>query len=318
MKRPRPTNSTDPAVAGDHLQQAKSLGEAIPDLMVEARHIANSIAAGWHGRRRSGLGETFWQFRSFSPGEPAKRIDWRRSARDDHLYVREKEWEASHTVWLWADLSPSMEFCSHLATTSKRDRALVLILALADLLARGGERIAMPGISRPTASRTAAEQMATALFHAPPATALPDPASITRYSEVVVIGDLLDPIDELEDFISNVAAIGANLHLIQVMDPIEESFPFAGRVEFRDPESGERLTAGRAENWVETYNNRLTAHRTALSDRCSKLGLPLLVHHTDRPASEPLLALYERLAGLNQAKAGAAIGDAANLPIGGL
>ena len=32
-------------------------------------------------------------------------IDWRRSASSDNLFVREREWEAAHTVWLWVDLS---------------------------------------------------------------------------------------------------------------------------------------------------------------------------------------------------------------------
>ena len=120
--------------------RARALADALPDLLVEARQVAMTVNAGWHGRRRAGAGENFWQFRPFVAGEPVKRIDWRRSARDDHLYVREREWEAAHTVWLWADLSSSMAFRSHLSQTTKRDRALVLLLALADLLAETGER----------------------------------------------------------------------------------------------------------------------------------------------------------------------------------
>src|SRR5690606_6502119 len=87
-------------------------------------------------------------------------IDWRRSASSDHLYVREREWEAAHTLWLWPDLSPSMDFRSELAVTRKSDRALVLTLALAELLVRGGERVALLGLSRPTASRKATTKLA--------------------------------------------------------------------------------------------------------------------------------------------------------------
>ena len=112
--------TTWPNVIGE----ARSVADALPDLLVEASHVASSIIAGWHGRRRAGPGESFWQFRPFNMGEPAKRIDWRRSARDDHLYVREREWEAAHTVWLWADLSSSMVFRSRLSEASKRDRSL--------------------------------------------------------------------------------------------------------------------------------------------------------------------------------------------------
>jgi len=94
------------------LTEAKGIAEAMPEMLIEARRVALTVLAGWHGRRTSGRGETFWQFRPFVTGEAAAAIDWRRSARDDHLYVREKEWEAVHTVWLWADLSASMDFRS--------------------------------------------------------------------------------------------------------------------------------------------------------------------------------------------------------------
>src|SRR6185295_4669062 len=107
---------------------------------IEARRVAATVIAGWHGRRVAGRGETFWQFRPFIPGETASGIDWRRSARDDHFYVREKEWEAAHLVWLWQDLSTSMAFRSRLATVGKRDRGMVFLLALAELLAAAGER----------------------------------------------------------------------------------------------------------------------------------------------------------------------------------
>ena len=50
----------------------------------------------WQAPRRAG--ESFWQYRRFVSGEPSQNVDWRRSARDDHLYVREQEWEAAHTV----------------------------------------------------------------------------------------------------------------------------------------------------------------------------------------------------------------------------
>lgn len=281
-----------PAILGD----ARSVAGALPDLLVEARQIANTVSAGWHGRRRAGPGETFWQFRPFNMGEPAKRIDWRRSARDDHLYVREREWEAAHTVWMWADLSPSMAFRSRLSPVLKRDRALVLLLGLADLLARGGERIGLTGLTRPTSDRNAAEKVAAALTHTSQPVALPDTHSVGRFSEVVLIGDLLDPIEDITAWAKTVMAAGARGHMVQVLDPIEETFPFAGRTEFRDPETGLRLVTGRAEGWREAYQNRLLAQRQALAHLASQAGWSFLVHHTDRPANEPLLALHSRLA----------------------
>src|SRR5580692_11962120 len=79
--------------------EGRTLAAAMPRLILEARRVAATVLHGSHGRRRVGPGENFWQYRRFVSGEPASRVDWRRSARDDHLYVREREWEAAHTVW---------------------------------------------------------------------------------------------------------------------------------------------------------------------------------------------------------------------------
>src|SRR5829696_5282745 len=84
---------------------ARALASVMPRLVLESRRIAATVIHGLHGRRRAGSGENFWQFRRFVFGEPARRVDWRRSARDEHLYVREQEWEAAHTVWIWPDRS---------------------------------------------------------------------------------------------------------------------------------------------------------------------------------------------------------------------
>src|SRR5438552_8061973 len=139
---------------------ALAMADSMPRLILEARRIAATVIHGLHGRRRAGPGENFWQYRRFFSGEPARRVDWRRSARDEHLYVREREWEAAHTVWLWPDRSPSMLFSSPLAHESKLERMLVVTFALAEILVQAGERVGIPGLMQPTGSRKASDKMA--------------------------------------------------------------------------------------------------------------------------------------------------------------
>src|SRR5262249_26607882 len=133
--------------------QGRSLAATMPRLILEARRVAATVIHGLHGRRRAGSGENFWQYRRVRFGRARSRVDWRRSARDDHLYVREREWEAAHTVWIWPDRSPSMIFASPLVWETKLDRALVVGFALAHVMVEGGERVGIPGLMRPTASR---------------------------------------------------------------------------------------------------------------------------------------------------------------------
>ena len=279
------------------LVEARTLASALPDLLVEAARVAATVASGWHGRRRAGSGETFWQYRPYFPGEPAHAIDWRRSARDDGLYVREREWQAAHTVWLAPDLSASMDWQSPLARHTKRDRAVVLTLALADLLGRAGERIGVPGLLPPRADRRAAERLAEALARGTTAAALPDPAPIGRLCEVVVIGDFLDTPAAVEARLASVAANGARLHLLRIVDPGEAAPPWTGRVEYRDPETGERIDAPRAESLAAAWALRWRAHGAALADLAARRGWTLLGHRTDHAPTEALLALHGALGG---------------------
>lgn len=281
-----------PVAHGDALLLARQRASLVPDLLVEARRLVNTVIAGWHGRRRRGVGENFWQFRPYVDGETVANIDWRRSARDDHIYIRDREWEAAHTVWLWADLSPSMLYKSSVAQVPKETRALVLILALAELLSRSGERIGWPGLTDPFAARNGAERLAARLAHAPSLPAQPDLSGIRRFSDMVITSDFLDPVEETMERLDVLARRGVRVHLVEVADPAEETFPYAGRTEFTDPETGDRLTAGRAEQLGEEYRTLYLARRAELSAWCKRLGWSFTVNHTDRLASEALGRLH--------------------------
>lgn len=284
--------ATAPVTAQGAIARARLRASLIPDLLVEARAITNTVIAGWHGRRRRGVGENFWQFRPFVEGETMARIDWRRSARDDHIYVRDLEWEAAHTVWLWADPSASMLYKSQLAKVSKQSRAMVLVLALAELLSRGGERIAWPGLSDPFSARNGAELLAARLLHKEEASDRPDLAPVSRYSEIIIASDFLDPIEDITAWLLPLIAQGVRAHLIEVADPAEETFPFSGRTEFQDPETGSKLTAGSAEAMAQDYSRLYLARREELVNWCSRLGWSYTLSRTDRLASEALVKLH--------------------------
>jgi uncharacterized protein (DUF58 family) len=276
--------------------QSRALADAMPRLVLDARRIAAGMIHGLHGRRRAGPGESFWQYRHFASGEPAQNVDWRRSGRDDHLYVREREWEAAHTVWIWPDRSASMDFSSHPERATKRDRAIVVSLALAELLVQGGERVGIPQVLPPTASRNVIDRMAQAIVHETQVPAsLPPQFLPSALAEIVIVSDFWSTITEIETMLTGLAASGAHGTLVQITDPAEETFPYAGRVEFSDPEGAGKILAGRAEQWTRDYVAKVAAHRDAIRAASSKSGWRFMIHRTDRPASELLLALHQAL-----------------------
>jgi uncharacterized protein (DUF58 family) len=285
----RTIEQTDRVGDAGQRQLAEALASSMPRLSSDARRAAASVAAGVHGRRRSGQGETFWQFRPFTSGEAASRVDWRRSARDDRLYVREREWEAAQSVWLYIDRSASMDYKSNFAAVAKMERAIVLGLAAADMLVRGGERVGLMNASPAMASRRIIERLAEAIV-VNRTYGLEFPATpLGPRSEALIISDFIAPLDEIDTKLKILAGRGGRGHLVIVRDPAEETFPFSGQTEFVDPEDGFRLRLGEAGELTERYKDRMAAHREGLNRIATNLGWSVTNHVTDKPASEALL-----------------------------
>ncbi|HTI86231.1 MAG TPA: DUF58 domain-containing protein [Alphaproteobacteria bacterium] len=278
------------------LHRAEAAADRLPPLLVAAERVAAAIQIGIHGRKRAGPGETFWQFRPYREGDPASKVDWRRSAKGDRLYIREREWEAAQTVWLWRDASPSMDYRSHKNLTTKRERAEILLLALAIVLVRAGERVALLGGEPPTTTRAGIDRMAIALAHNHGALGstpgLPSAEGTVRYARFVAFGDFLDPVEETATRLRAHASRGVKGHLVQVFDPAEETLPFAGRVRFEGPESEGETLIERADSLRDAYSEKLAAHRAGLAQTCSRLDFTFDTHRTDQPASSALLPLF--------------------------
>ncbi len=287
-------------IAARHKDHALEMAQRLPGLVATAKEVASSVLHGVHGRRRAGEGENFWQYRPFAAGEAKGRIDWRRSAKDERLYVREREWEAAHTVFIWIDRSASMWFASSLALQPKIDRALVLGLAAADLLVRGGERPGLLGLTPALAVRNIVERFGQVLLAQEGAAGyvpeeLPATVALPRGAHAILFGDFLVDPAQISAMIESVSARGAIGHLVMIADPVEETFPFSGTTEFADVDLQARLRVGQAETFREEYIRRLGLHRDAIGASARARGWTLMVHRTDQPATAALLALRMQL-----------------------
>lgn len=279
-------------------QRAEQLASTLPALQMRAERIALTVAQGVHGRRRVGQGETFWQFRRYHAGDLVTKIDWRKSAKSQYLFVRETEWAAAQSVWLWRDGSPSMRYRSHDNLPQKLERAELLTLALAALLVRGGERIALIGSGRrPATGQTALNRLAIQLLW--PNTqkeSLPRTEQLPRYAHVVLFGDLLSPLPEIEAVVRGFSSQGVRGHLLQVLDPAEELLPFMGRVQFEGLEGEGRLLLSRVETVREGYVRKFEAHHQGLATIARSAGWSYARTRTDSPPQTALLALFQQLA----------------------
>jgi uncharacterized protein (DUF58 family) len=282
--------------------RAEATAAALPPLLVAAERIAATVAQGVHGRRRVGQGETFWQFRQYQPGDAASRIDWRESAKSQRLYVRETEWDAAQSVWLWRDGSASMRYSSAdylqgAAWPSKVARAELLLVALASLLVRGGEHVTLLGSGvAPMHGRLALSRLAELLGRAADGAAgMPVAERLPRHAQLVLFGDFLAPLDDINAAVAGFASAGLKGHLLHIVDPAEEDLPFAGRVRFAGVEERDEIVIPRVEGIRGDYARRFERHRDGLAAIARAVGWGYGMHRTDRPPHLALLALYTAL-----------------------
>jgi len=260
--------------------QAESLAAGLPKLLLAAERLAHVAAPGTHGRRRAGQGEDFWQFRDWRNGDDARRIDWRRTASGQRFLVREREWEAQASVSLRFQDTPGMAFRSASALPTKRERAILLILALACLLLEAGERVSLAGVTPPMTGRAALRRLAEAFLSN-------GAAAVEPKARQVIFGDFLAP--------DPVFAGPPGGAVVQILDPAECDFPYKGRVVFAGYEGGEKIEAPRAEAWAEAYKTRLAAQKAAVLAAAQRAGQTKLFHRTDAPPATALAALYQAL-----------------------
>ncbi|MCA8883038.1 MAG: DUF58 domain-containing protein [Rhodobacteraceae bacterium] len=279
-------------------RDGEALAAALPPLLADAEHLASTLLLGEHGRRRPGMGEEFWQYRPAMANDEARLIDWRRSARSDAHFVREKEWQAAQSVVIWVDGAQSMDFASA-RFRPKGDRARVLAMAVAILLLRGGERVGLTGQAVPP-RRGDIQLMRIAAGLSGDAApredfGAPDVRGLLPKSRALFISDFMGPLVDVETALTDAADLGVHGVLLQVLDPAEAAFPYDGRTVFESMAGELRHETLEAGGLRTRYLTRLAERKARLAELARVTGWQFLTHHTGDSAQAALLWLYGAL-----------------------
>lgn len=281
-------------------EKAEAEAGRLPALLARADHLAGTVLLGEHGRRRAGLGDDFWQYRPAQAGDSRRLIDHRRSGRGDQDFVREREWQIAQSVMLWVDQGASMRFTSDPKTLPEKvDRARVLGLAVAILLARGGERVGLTGTTLPP--RRGNEQIVrlASSFTSDAAEdyAPPEHRAMIPHARAVFVSDFMGDMTEVRLALTKAADRGVRGAVMQVLDPQEEAFPFRGRTIFESVGGTIRHETLKANDLRDRYLSRLAARKDELTQLCRATGWQYELHHTSDSAQSALLWLWRALDG---------------------
>jgi uncharacterized protein (DUF58 family) len=254
--------------AADLRAEAERLARQLPGLNFKAE-ASEAAHIGSAGRRRAGGGETFWQYRRYAQEDDAGRIDWRRSAKGDDLYVRETELETARTVMFWADDHPGFRWKGEGDLRTKAEEAILLMLTMAIPMSKEGERIGSLGTGRrPSFGKRAVDRLANDLLHGTGGR-FPEPPRTA--ATLIIASDFYDPIPEWTARLAPLAS------------------------KFSRPGTAIDRILGRAETMREEYQRRFGAQREGLEALARQMGWGFVTHVTGRPAIESAARLKAEL-----------------------
>lgn len=272
----------------DPRPEAHRLADPFAGVLLHAKSLARQVIMGEHGRRDTGAGEEFWQYRPYETYlDGMNAIDWRRSAKSDDLFVRQYEHKVSQTLMIWVDHADRMQSVPA-RDQSKSYHAAVVAMATTILADHMGEKIGH--LSEPDKlgrGESALARIASRLSDQGDAVLHPSvPKSVT-----LLVSDFLGDMNEITNFVAQASDAGQYGVLLQVTEPREHAFPFKGRTVFQDISGRQTHKAEVAQDIRQAYLARFAERRDQLVDIARRAQWGLVDHVT----SDPMLGCLQKL-----------------------
>lgn len=286
----------------------------IRSLELRVKAVMEGFFNGLHRSPFHGFSVEFTEYRQYTDGDDPRYLDWKVAARSDRYYIKLYEDETNLRCTLLADNSRSMSFGSVGYTKADYGKTLAGCLAWALTQQRDAAGLVVfdEDIDHMIPPRFRHGQlrqilMALETTERGSSTDLTKPlervaGSVRKRGLIVLVSDLLAPIEGLERNLGYLAAAGHELVVFQILDPQELTFSFEEPALFQDLESGREVYID-PNTAREGYQDRLKDHLEQVQKTCEKLGAIYELCPTDRPLE---VALAEFLVRRQRMKAGSA------------
>ncbi len=278
---------------------ADELVAGLPALLLSAEKLSRMLINGPHGRRRSGEGQDFWQFRPYEAGEEAQQIDWRQSAKRQSPHIRQSEQQTSDAMYFWLDRSRGMSYRSERHLKSKEEFGTLLLLALAILLDRGEEDYTLIGGELALShGHLHLDRFARALIENNKQIRRTNNITAKRSTgHVIMASDFLMNEEYLEDLIEEFSTFGRRGIFLHLVDPAEATLPFEGRIRFADYDEENSVTIEKISEVRKAYQVRFKQHCEQISKLAQRTGWTYVLADTSRPPVDILSQLMHQIGG---------------------
>lgn len=276
---------------------AEEAGASLSALRIDAENAVASVLHGEHAQSKPGMGEKFWQYREYVPGDRPQDIDWRQTAKTEHVFIKQKEWQTPQSVIFWCNQSASMDFRSKDKIPHKIDVARIFTLAMALIMLRSGEKVGIFGsrkVGRSENTLLDIEMKLTEDIRSTLPLADYSMYDLPQHASFVQIGDFLEPLDLIEHNFKQFSGRCSGGFVIQVLDPAELDLPYDGRVLFEDGNAN-RQQIDNVGSVRAAYKKRIREHNAALQQLCKENQWHYIQHRTDQDIKETLMNIRAAL-----------------------
>lgn len=272
----------------------------LENLELRAKYIVEGFMQGSHRSPFVGYSVEFASHREYARGDDLRHVNWKLYARQKRLYVKEYDAETNMNLYIFLDVSGSMD-CAN-AGTSKLSYGSTLAAALAHLALRQRDAVgislyadsvlaSLPPKARPHYLTEILQLIETT--DARPVSdaerALLPAVELARHrGMVVIISDFFDDLDTIISAIDRLRFRGHETVLFHVLDPWERDLPPDGTVRFRDLETGEEIVT-RVEGIREQYRREIRDWREAIDEECLNRGVDRIELTTIDPLDRALV-----------------------------
>jgi uncharacterized protein (DUF58 family) len=264
----------------------------LPKLFIRAQKIAQSLMLGNHGLKRSGQGYDFWQFKPYEQGDDAAQIDWKNSAKSDHILLRKKEWQARQLCLFWVSPLRSMRYAE------KYNDAALIALSLGQALIKSGETIGIanaPDLGRGS-TQGYYKRFIEKLNQQDEQSALPlfDLKRLSHKTDIILLHDFLEPLDHLEKWIAQLKTRQLNIRLVQILDQSEIDLTLTGRVLFENTTGDKVKDLHHIESLIGEYKQNIQTHLIGFKSLARRYNCHHSLYiHGHQPIEQSILKLWK-------------------------
>ncbi|PCJ97506.1 MAG: DUF58 domain-containing protein [Zetaproteobacteria bacterium] len=267
----------------------------LPALIMRAEKISADVTHGIHAQRKSGLGEKFWQFREYQSTDRPQDIDWRQSAKTDHVLIKQKEWQTTQKTYFWCASGASMAFTSDPKRHTKQEAAQIITLSIALLLRQSEEQIGTFGDIKTGHSENKIQKIGQLLLQqASTESPLPDTThfALPHHASFIGTGDFLCPIEDITRCMHSISANAQNGIIVQILDPAELNLNYKGRIRFRGVHNDELELINNVSSIRDDYIQRINNHIDQVKLLCHEQNWSYILHNTNNDITVTLKDIW--------------------------